>query len=109
MAEKGLRIVTIQELEWVVGGLLGILLIVIGRIFMWFHCRMTDCEIRMREAVTKEDMHECSTGIRNDVREQSEHTLTRMRLIMSEHTNEITRSQREELDAIRELAKATKA
>ena len=107
MAKEGLRVVTIQELEWVVGGLLGILLIVIGRIFMWFHCRMTDCEIRMREAVTKLDLHACSEGIREDGRTQSEHTITKLKLMLSEHTNEITRSQREELDAIRKLAEAS--
>ena len=61
----------------------------------------------MREAVTKLDLHSCSEGIREDGRTQSEHTITKLKLMLSEHTNEITRSQREELDAIRKLAEAS--
>ena len=96
---------TIPELQWIIAGLLGVLLIVIGRIFLWFHCRVTDCEIRMRQAVTSTDMQTCADGIKTDVRAQGEHTLTKLKLMLSEHTHEITQAQRKELDAIHALTK----
>jgi len=95
---------TVPELQWIIAGLLGVLLVVIGRIFLWFHCRVTDCEIRMREAVTKGDMTMCADGIKQDMHMQGEHTLTKLKLMLAEHTNEITRSQQRELDAIHELS-----